>query len=377
MLRDFRSTTKKVKMLSLKRKNTKRSSSEESGDGTAYSSDLGNISLVQTPVSLEAGQSFDKQQSTSTNGIHSSNTLEHNLNTTSPYTSSNRLENSKANLRDNTASKYAYNANKYVDIPDFNKDNGPNGQKPFSFDSSVKLSENPFDVFNGSLIKIEETAERPKITKTETTDEFILSGLKRSRSQSKELKNTRRAGIFNKIVAISKAELSIGTKKYYKFPFDISVANDESSIFSAIKGEFVTAFSSAYSNYRKFGESFKVSINEEVFSFSNTISCPISCSRLLKTNDIKYTVDNEVITIEQNDVGLVFDTIMNLDIPKGRPIPFILSSFEFENGIVFRTKVQKGPVIRSREGVEYSYTLIGPFDTSDFSFDDTVIIEYL
>ncbi|ELA41868.1 uncharacterized protein VICG_01052 [Vittaforma corneae ATCC 50505] len=368
MLRDFRSKVKKAKVLSLKKKDTKQSSSEEHNREIIYCSDLGNAPLVQTPVSLRIEHS-SKLQNISSNSILSSSILD--------CDSSSILEN-------NTALKDISNEYRPIDNLDLNTGNFQSTKKPstfnstFTFDSSVKISENPFDIFNGSLIKIEKPIEEPtKIARQKTTDEFILSGLKRMRSQSNEFKNIRMTGIFNKVTVVSKTELSIDSKKYYKFPFDISVINDESAIFGTIKEEFVIAFSSAYSNYRKFGESFKILINEEVFNFSSTVSCPASCSKLLKSNDIKYTVENGIAKIDQDDTGLVYDVIMNLDIPKGKRAPFILSKFEFENGIVFRTKIQKGPVIRNKECIEYSYILVGPLDTSDFSFDDSVILEYL
>lgn len=301
---------KKAKMLTLRKKGDLQPPTDGFSDGKLYTSGVGSISLLQTPMSLKSEE-----------------------------------ENVK---------------NQYI------------------FNSSMKLSDNPFDVFNGSLVQKKVPVEvLAKAAGPKASDSFLLSGLKgSSQVQRPDSRPERRSGIFSQITVISKSNLSIGSKKYYKFPFDISMVNDESSLFNTIKERLMFALSSAYSNFRRFGESFKVVLNDEIFSFSTATTCSLSSEKLLKTNGIRYAVENGGIKIDQADSGLMHDVIMNLEVPRGKHLPFILSPFEFEGGIMFRTKVQKGPVVRSGGTTEYLYTVSGPLDTSDFTFDDCVGVEY-
>jgi len=313
---------KRTKTLALKKKEADGTHSNDYSGRMEHTSAMGSISLLQTPTSL----STDKE-----NTINTSSAMKH---TKAP-----------------------------VD----------------AFDSSMKLSENPFDIFSGSLVqkKIPVEAKAPTVTvETKTSVTFLLSGLRSSQSQPQSSQAERKTGVFNQITVISKSNLSISSKKYYKFPFDTSLVNDESLLFSVIKEGLVFALSSAYSNFRRFGESFKVIVDDEVFSFSTSTTCPPSSEKLLKANDIGYLVEDGVIKVDQADSGLLHDILMNLEVPKGRRLPFILSQFEFEGGIMFRTKVRKGPMVRSGGTIEYLYTVNGPFDLNDFTFDDCVIVEY-
>lgn len=257
-------------------------------------------------------------------------------------------------------------------------ENPSNNLKVRSFNNTMKLSENPLDVFNDSSIKIKKKEEMAPITaKSRTTDDLILSSLKRTKLQCPVSRQNRKSGVFNKIKIVSKEELAIPSRKYYKFPFDMAIVNDESALFYTIKEKLVTAFSSAYSNYKKFREPFHILLSEGIFHFSNTTTCSLECERLLKLNDIQYSVDRDLIQIHESDVSLVYDVIMNVEIPKGRKIPFILSEFEFDNGMVFRTKLVKGPVVRTCGQTAYAYDLIGPLNSTDFHFQDNDILEYL
>lgn len=247
-----------------------------------------------------------------------------------------------------------------------------------SIDSTVKMSNNPFDILKDAPYKKQEHREMVKVSESPTaTDDFILSCLKKPKTQQAEYKIIRKTGIFKKITILSKNEIILPSKKYFKFPFDMNIVNDESAIFSLIKEEFVNALASAYSNYRKFGESFKVLLNDDLVIFSDELRCSSSLSRLLSSNGIQFETDGDMVRIERDDIGLVYDVIINIDIPKGKCIPFILSEFEFENGIVFRTKVKKGPIVRSSNMIEYSYTLFGPLYSSDYHFDDDVFLDYI
>ncbi|KAM0679934.1 hypothetical protein GINT2_001875 [Glugoides intestinalis] len=251
--------------------------------------------------------------------------------------------------------------------------------KIHSIDESIKISEDPFDMLNNKVFRpVSETKRVQKqVEIAKTTDDELLAGLIKVKSQFEKKAVEIKAGIFSKLKIISKSELALSPRKYYKFPFDISVVNDDSEIFQMMRDEFLTALGSCYSNYRKFLESFKVIFNEATFEFTQKgVRCPEGCSRLLRANEIDFKNEGEYLRIEAKEVCLIYDVLMNSEIPKGKCLPFIISEFEFENGIMFRTRIKKGPTVRNGERIEFSYVLTGPIDTTGLEIPSECVIEY-
>lgn len=245
------------------------------------------------------------------------------------------------------------------------------------FNSSMKISENPFDFLEDRAFTVIETPNTQEITKkSATTDEQLLSLIKKPKYKKLEVKKDLKEGIFDKIEILSKQEISLPCKKYYKFPFEISQITDDSELSTKLKNTFISAFSSAYSNYRRFGESFAVVLLNDIFIFSKQLKCTNGTIRLLKMNDIKFTEHHDHVIVSDSDKALVSDIIMNFEIPKGKPLPFILSEFEFDNGIVYRTKFIKKAVIKVLGGFEYSYVLTGPLYSGDFKLENDFILHY-
>jgi hypothetical protein len=246
-----------------------------------------------------------------------------------------------------------------------------------TFDSSFKLSDNPFDVFTNKIIKKSENIKSvEKSYKSNITEEKLLSRLNKPKKVLNFEKLKIKEGVFQKIKILSKNEIFLPVKKYYKFPFEMSLLNDESELFFKLKNTFTSAMACAYSNFRKFGESFVVIFLNDIFVFSKELKCTNGCLKLLKSNDISFIEKSDCILINDEDKALVYDIIMNTEIQKGKPLPFILSEFEFDNGIVYRTKLIKGPVVKIDKKIEYSYVLNGPFYSSDFNFDQDFEIDY-
>ena len=239
------------------------------------------------------------------------------------------------------------------------------------------MSENPFDIFENRPFK---AVKLNKLVKTDvkstTTEEKLLSRIIKTKIKIFEEKKKVREGIFQKIKILSKREISFPMKKYFKFPFELSLINDESAIFTKLRNTFTSALSCAYSNYRKFNETFTVVLFNDIFVFSKELKCTSGSLRLLKSNDIQFTQLQDSIVIEPSDKALVYDVIMNTEIPKGKPLPFILSEFEFDNGIVYRTKIEKEMTVKVANGIEYSYNLTGPLYSSDFDLDEEFNLEY-
>lgn len=245
------------------------------------------------------------------------------------------------------------------------------------FNSSTKISENPFDFLENKAFSIIETPKTPEIIKKSiTTDDQLLSIIKRPKRKETKVKKELREGIFNSIEILSKREINLPNKKYFKFPFELSLINDDSPLSEKLKSTFTKAFTCAYSNYRRFGESFAVVLFNDIFVFSKQLKCTLGTSRLLKLNEIKFEEQQDHIIVSECDKALVSDIIMNTDIPKGKPLPFILSEFEFDNGIVYRTKFSRKAVVKVGQEIEYSYILSGPLYSSDFKLEEDYSINY-
>lgn len=251
-------------------------------------------------------------------------------------------------------------------------------RKMNGFDKTVRISDNPFDILENNQFRAVPILTQEELQHTSrASDDLLLSVLKRPKKTCLESKPSRKEGIFRKLTIYSRSDLVIQTKKYYKFPFEMQLLNDESTIFSSVRNVFVSALSSVYSNYRRFGESFKVLANEGLFIFGKDVTCSKSLSKMLRGFDIDFSEAGDRIVINPNDKGMVCDVIMNLEIPRGKPLPFILSEFEFEDGIVYRTKLGKGPAVRNGNKIEYTYYVGGPLYSPDVKVDDDAQIDYV
>lgn len=242
------------------------------------------------------------------------------------------------------------------------------------FDQNVQISENPFDILEGNFVK----SNKPKsstipVTKKLANDTIFLDLLQREK-KTVEKTEKRQEGIFSEIKIISNVELELESKKYYKFPFEMGIVNDNSKLFGIFKTQFHLALNSSYSNYRKFKEEFKVLTNDGLIIFGNGLLVSKTLQKQLKDHDIEaIDINNDnFYKVEESEAGMLFDFALNLEITKGKPIPFILSDFEFENGIVYRTKIIKGSVVRSSSKAnqifQYSYSVKGPVYAADFEF---------
>lgn len=246
-----------------------------------------------------------------------------------------------------------------------------------SLNSSIKISDNPFDMLTSNKYKINDTSKPLEANKmSSTTDDEILACIKKQKRPVESKKIDRRYGIFKQIKILSKKEIIVPTKKYFKFPFEINVYNDGSSMFELFRNEFSSALSSVYANYRRFSEPFRVFLQGEVIDFSKNLKCTKGLSRMLTLNDVSFRTEADFLIVEDRDIGIVYDIVLNYDIPVGKPIPFILSEYEFENGIVFRSKFKREAIVKHREQTEFSYVLSGPFFSEDIFIDEDVHIYY-
>lgn len=239
------------------------------------------------------------------------------------------------------------------------------------------ISSNPFDVLNNNIhvqSVVEHVNTQPK--HKEQDDEIFLSVLKKARAGLSLSKSARKVGIFRKIRIFSKNEIHIPIKKYYKFPFDQNFKNDGTSIFDQISKEIVISLASVYSNYRKFNESFKVVYNGEIIYFEDRVRVSSGLERLLKQNDIQYIGQSDALVVDDSDVALVYDMLMNVEIGRGYCLPFIFSEYEFDNAIVYHTRIEKGPIVSIGAKIEYLFFVHGPLFSLDYCLENATEIEY-
>ncbi|KAI5168419.1 hypothetical protein PAEPH01_0111 [Pancytospora epiphaga] len=236
----------------------------------------------------------------------------------------------------------------------------------------VILSENPFDVLSDKAhIRHFERAILTSIEEKEDDGDAFMEFLTRGNVEVNFLKQQQKIGIYKKLEIFSKVPIPIPPKRYYRYPFDWSVKNDGSDMYKQFYGASIIAISSVYSNYRRFNEEFRMIYSGELIHFGKVIRTTSGLERILRQNDIKYKVEEGYLVVGE-DIALIYDMIMNEGILEGHNLPFILSEYEFENAIVYHTRVERGPVVNTQDGIEYMYRVHGPLFSGDFNMGDGI-----
>lgn len=249
--------------------------------------------------------------------------------------------------------------------------------QPKNVENIWEMPDNPFDMRDSNIkshVYINTPASQ-SITSV-MDDEIFVSFLKKEKLVEPKVKINIKPDICNKIKIIAPQELKFETKRYYKFPFNSNVKNDGSDTFKMIYNAYLTALSAVYSNFKRFKEPFKIFINNEIIFFGPSIKAGIGLDYLFKHGDINFIADNEILVVDEGDVSMVYDMLLNLDVPKGKCIPLILSEFEFENAMVYHTRMERGPIVRTGEKTEYLYTIFGPLYTQEFIEDKSIEVIY-
>lgn len=224
---------------------------------------------------------------------------------------------------------------------------------------AAKLPSNPFDMIGYSSKQVKAYVNTPSSQPDfiGLKDEKILSLLKKDKNSEIQLKKKHRNGIFSKIKIISYKEMSFNSIKLYKFPFDINIRNDDSESFNIIFNNYLSALSSVYSNFRRFEEPFKIQIDEEIIFFDEELKTTKGLEKMLINSDVDFIETGTFLTIDRSSLPMLYDMLLNLDIPKNGLLPFILSHYEFENGILYHIKIEKGPIIKGINKIEHSKDL--------------------
>lgn len=239
------------------------------------------------------------------------------------------------------------------------------------------LSDNPFDVLSNKVhveCAVEQVAK--SAAPAEQDDNAFLEFLSRGNSEASFLQQQRKIGIYRRLQFFSKSLISIVPKRYYRYPFDWMIKNDGSDVYKQFYAASITATSSVYSNYRRFKEEFRMIYNGELIHFGKTIRTTPGLERVLRQNDIHYE-EKDGFLVVGNDIALVYDMIVNEGVPHGNCLPFILAEYEFENAIVYHTRVERGPVVNTQSGIEYVYYVHGPLFSGDFDMDGSAEVVYI
>ncbi|EJW03484.1 hypothetical protein EDEG_02180 [Edhazardia aedis USNM 41457] len=224
------------------------------------------------------------------------------------------------------------------------------------------------------LKRIEVKKERSKID-----DNVFINVLKKQPQQQKlQLKsqNTNKNilkhsknKIYRNACVISTTELTIHPIKYYKFPFDTDFPKESTFWFNKMYKEWHTAIKNVYTNYIQHKTHFHILFLNSLITFQNGYAnCCLSLSNLLKNNDINFTISNNTIKVVSVDVALLFDLIINYDLRKNDFLPFVLSNSEFENSIMYFTRVSKGVAVLNKGITHVCYKLDGYFYGEDYAY---------
>lgn len=252
--------------------------------------------------------------------------------------------------------------------------------------AGMSITHNPLDILAGRIYAPDDTAdsrEKPPASPVSSAvdDTLLMSALLKQSESPPAGGDARgvphRSGIFRRLVLFSSAEMAVPVRKYFKFPFESGIRNDGSRLFSQLHGLFVQSMYSVFSNYRKFREPFKVLMAGEIILFDKLIRVPKALRRTLVQNDISFDDDGECLVVPEGDAPLVYDVLLNTEITKGSVLPFIFSEYEFDNAIVYHTRVERGAIVRVGADREYMYTVHGQLYSDDYLVEGVTSIKYV
>ncbi len=236
--------------------------------------------------------------------------------------------------------------------------------------NELLITENPLNILDDIYYKPNEVKKvAPKVSNYGREDDYYISMLFKHNDRKHEEKRKEEKNIFKKIQILSKKELKLVSRKYFKFPFAYDIENDDSRLYHRLRGELIQSLSFVYSNYKRFREPFMVKIGEDIVFFNKIVTASKSLANFFQRNEIAFKLNGDEIEVADTDISIVYDTIVNMEIGKGEYLPFILSEYEFENSISYHTKIEEGPIVRVGTQKEHSYFIYGPLYSLDYSMD--------
>lgn len=253
--------------------------------------------------------------------------------------------------------------------------NKENNNKIVDITNNLLITDNPLNILSNVYYKpriVESKIEKQE--KREREDDYYMSLLVKSKKKSAS--KTRKQDVFNLLQVFSKTERRFKTKKYFKFPFSYDIENDGSYLYFQIHAELVKALSYAYSNYRRFREGFRVKTGEGMVEFGKSVRASTKFEKLFSRNDITFRIEGGCLEVDVEDVSLVYDLLINMEVPRGCCMPFIISEYEFENAISYHTRIEEGPVIMVGKDKEYSYFIHGPLYSGNYITTDDMEVIY-
>lgn len=238
-----------------------------------------------------------------------------------------------------------------------------------SIDISRRISDNPFDVLSSSLYKQgrENKVSNAMMAKDEFRDDIFREFLIKRRTEAEHVKKDLHYAIYTKMKILARHEIEIETRKMYKFPFELDTKNDGSQLFRSLYSEYLVAIRSIFKEYRTNNSEFYLKLGNDFLCFGPELRTTKGMRRLLVNNEISFKEEADFLLVEGMEILLVFDYIINVPLSSSFVIPFILSEGQFSNSISFSIRLQKGPVVRKDRELLYSYDLLGPLWSGEYT----------
>lgn len=235
------------------------------------------------------------------------------------------------------------------------------------------ISDDPFEIFFNNygdtvgevltsqreeMIPSKEETGTVKKKKTNLTDLDFMNILKSSKS--KIVKNIPLFGICSQIKILTDKEVDPFDIVLYKFPYEMNIKYENSNIFKQLFNIFVNSLKDAYKKYKEEKKEFFIKFNGEFLHFGSDLKTTKGIKKLLKTNEISYKEMGEYLYVSSDEVCLVIDVILNLNLSRSSTMPFLLSTFPFENAMIYTAYLKKERVMKQEDKILSSYILHGP-----------------
>lgn len=199
-------------------------------------------------------------------------------------------------------------------------------------------------------------------------DAVFFNILRKKEKESAQEKTFEKRWIYRHMRVLSSAALEIPVVRYYKSPFSSSIKNDDSDLFKMLYAEWIRAAHAAYLNFKKHSHSFYLKLEKSILCFEgDALRISESFRNTLKRNEIECSDKAGWLYVERSEANMVFDLVANFSVSKNSEMPFIISRHEFDNSTSYCTKINKKPVVRYRNTIQYHYEVDSYFIGEDYS----------
>ncbi|KAF9763470.1 hypothetical protein NGRA_1245 [Nosema granulosis] len=240
------------------------------------------------------------------------------------------------------------------------------------------ISDDPFEIFFNSYgedILIPQTdnvsIEIPQFKDKSTTDieikrkkskltDLDFMNILKSNAHKKEIIKKPSFGICHQIKILTEKEVASFNMTLYKFPYEMNVKYENSTIFKQIYKIFVNSLKDAYKKYKEEKKEFYIKFNNDFLYFGSNLKITSGIKKILKVNDVSFEEKGDYIYVASDEICLVIDIILNLNLTRSSTMPFLLSTFPFENAMIYTAYLKKERTIKQEGVILSSYIFHGP-----------------